>query len=313
MGRIKRILDVKAVNQIAYQYEGSDHSVIFRHLHGNNSAALLDQYADNLDNTGDKIANRVSVYRHSNKYGVFQIDLEAHFDGSAKDNLPEFNAWLKRELLKAAITVERTHGYRSGNPSEPSASDSGDGADREDNGRQTFQKFKYDGSTEKRIYPEHIAKVYPKLRGKMANLTADEEGYVINELWSFIAATIEESPILQKAGWAVGTEPDGDNFAVYYETLPRGQSFEDIIEQDVILAVDEVESGSYALRHDEDGDGDDREDNPRADSMRDRCNQLYPQRARRIHHRKTKTSTLPSLLMGGGAGLVIGYLFGKRK
>ena len=130
-------------------------------------------------------------------------------------------------------------------------------------GSGTFQKFKYDGSTEKRIYPEHIAKVYPKLRGKMANLTSDEEGYVINELWSFIAATIEESPILQKAGWAVGTEPDGDNFAVYYETLPRGQSFEDIIEQDVILAVDEVESGSYALRHDEDGDDDDdREDNP---------------------------------------------------
>lgn len=133
MGRIKRILDVKAVNQLAYQFEGSDHSVIFRNLHGNNSAALLDQYADNLDNTGDKIANRVSVWRHSNKYGVFQIDLEAHFDGSAKDNLPEFNAWLKRELLKAALTVERTHGYRSGNPSEPSASVSADTDDREAN------------------------------------------------------------------------------------------------------------------------------------------------------------------------------------
>jgi hypothetical protein len=65
------------------------------------------------------------------------------------------------------------------------------------------------------------------------------------------------------------------------------------------------------LREDADDSG--REDNPRADSMRDRCNQLYPQRHRRIMHHKTKTSTLPSLLMGGGAGLVVGYLLGKRK
>jgi hypothetical protein len=307
MGKIKKILTTLEVIKIGSSLSDYGDRGLLTRLMAVERGPLLEEYADNLDNTGEKIAERVSVWRDSDKHGVFRIDLTAHFEGSAKDNRAEFDAWLRRELIKAIHTVAR---YRSGNPS---ALVDGDSADREDNPRRTFQTSKYDGSTEKRIYPEHIAQVYPKLRGKMANLTNDEEGYVINELWSFIAATIEESPILQKAGWAVGTEPDGDNFAVYYEAIPRGQSFEDIIEQDVILAVDEVESGSYALRHDEDGDGDDREDNPRADSMRDRCNQLYPQRPRRIHHRKTKTSTLPSLLMGGGAGLVIGYLFGKRK
>jgi hypothetical protein len=117
-----------------------------------------------------------------------------------------------------------------------------DGADREDNPAK-FRTEQYDGSTEKRIYPEDIAKVYPALRGAMRSLTKHERGEVINLLWSFIAATIEESPILQKAGWAVGREPDGDNFAVYYETCPRGQSFEDIIEQDAILAVKEAAGG----------------------------------------------------------------------
>jgi hypothetical protein len=221
--------------------ESSDQRLVHR-LIAQLRGPLLEQYADNLDNTGDKIAERVSVWRESDKHGVHLIDLTAYFDGSAKDNRAEFDAWLRRELIKAAHTVVRTHNLRSGNPSDPSASVDGDSTDREDNPAK-FRTEQYDGSTEKRIYPEDIAKVYPALRGAMRSLTKHERGEVINLLWSFIAATIEESPILQKAGWVVGREPDGDNFAVYYETCPRGQSFEDIIEQDAILAVQEAAGG----------------------------------------------------------------------
>jgi hypothetical protein len=130
--------------------------------------------------------------------------------------------------------------YWENNPDATPYYDESD--DREDNPAK-FRTEEYDGSTEKRIYPEDIAKVYPALRGAMRSLTKHKRGDVIDLLWSFIAATIEESPILQKAGWVVGRQPDGDNFAVYYETCPRGQSFEDIIEQDAILAVKEAAGG----------------------------------------------------------------------
>jgi len=223
MGVIKTTISIFHIRGIGAHLSEPVNAMIVRE--GQTKAGryeLVEAVADTFRNNDHRIAaEAVSVETSTDYEGEREIDLRVRFHGSAKDNRPEFDRWVKFCVEKAAREV---------------------GGDREDNPAK-FRTEEYDGSTEKRIYPEDIAKVYPALRGAMRSLTKHEREEVINLLWSFIAATIEESPILQKAGWAVGRQPDGDNFAVYYETCPRGQSFEDIIEQDAILAVKEAAGG----------------------------------------------------------------------
>lgn len=66
------------------------------------------------------------------------------------------------------------------------------------------------------------------------------------------------------------------------------------------------------LREDADDDDNDREDNPRADKMRDRCAELYPQRNHHMISRDAAdASTYKWALIGLGGGLLAGYLQGS--